>query len=318
MSDIFSIALPVIGLAGLGYLAAITGLLSREAGDGLASFVFNLAIPVLLFRSLATAEYSAGSPWYFWLTYGAAILVAWVGAIVLIALIVRRGYRASIIAGVAAGFSNLVLVGIPLVERAYGQDGLNIHFVLLAVHLPFMMAVSTFLMEFAARADGAEDAPLSVVGVAGELLKSFAVNPIIIGILAGAGWYFTGLGLAQAPTQIMDLIGRTAGPLALFSLGMSFVKYGIRGNWQPGIGLAFLSVVVMPAVALFVGTHILALPPLWLKVAVLGAACPTGVNAYLFATYFKVAEGLASSTIVLAALMSIITIPFWLSVLAAY
>ena len=318
MSEILEIVLPVFALAGIGYLVAATRLLSREAGDGLASFVVNLAIPVLLFRSLATAEFAGASPWIFWLTYLSGIVLAWMGAIILIAGIVRRGYRASVIAGVAAAFSNLVLVGIPLIERAYGTLGLNVHFLLLAVHLPFMMAISTFLMEFAARADGVDDTPISVAGIARRLTINFAENPIIIGILGGVAWRYTDIGIGGQPAQIIDLIARTAAPLALFSLGMSFVKYSVHGNWQPAIGLALLSVVAMPAVVLFVGTNVFYLPPLWLKVAVLGAACPSGVNGYLFATYFKVAEGLASSTIVIATLMSLVTIPYWLSALSTY
>lgn len=318
MSEILEIVLPIFALAGIGYCVAVTGLLSRGAGDGLASFVVNVAIPVMLFRAMVTADFADASPWLYWLTYLCGIVVAWLGAIALVAGIVRRGYRASVIAGVAAAFSNLVLVGIPLIERAYGTAGLNIHLLLVGVHLPFMMAVSTFLLEFAARADGADKTKVDVFGVAARLSANFARNPIIIGIVAGFLWRFTDVGIGGSSAQVIDLIARTAGPIALFSLGMSFVKYGIHGTWRPAIGLALLSVIVMPAVTLFVGTLLVVLPPLWLKVAVLAAACPSGINGYLFATYFKVAEGLASSTIVIATLMSLITIPYWLSVLTGY
>ncbi|MFD0914938.1 AEC family transporter [Pseudahrensia aquimaris] len=318
MAEIFEIVFPVFALAAIGYVAVRSGLLSAAAGDGLTSFVVNLAIPVLLFRSLAVADYSGNSPWGLWFTYLCGIIVAWGGAIFLIAFIVKRGYRASVIAGVAASFSNLVLVGIPLAERAFGPEGLALHFLLISVHLPFMMAASTFLMEFAVRADGAETSPMRPLSVAKTLLMNFAKNPLIIGILLGAVWHFGGWGIGGQFAQILDLIGRTAGPLALFALGMSFVKYGIRGNWKPAIGLSLLSVVVMPASVLFVGTQVVELSPLALKVAVVAAACPTGVNGYLFAVYFKVAEGLASSAIVIATLMSLVALPFWLSVASAY
>ena len=76
-----------------------------------------------------------------------------------------------------------------------------------------------------------------------------------------------------------------------------------------------LSLLAMPATLFVIQMTFLPLPPLWFKVAVLIAACPTGVNAYLFATYFKVAEGLSSSVIVLSLLGSIITIPIWLALL---
>lgn len=318
MAEIYEIVFPVFALAAIGYLAVVTGLLPRESTDALAAFVFNVAIPVLLFRSLATAQFSDGDPWAFWLTYFPAVLVAWAFAMVLVAGIVKRGYRASIIAGVAAAFSNLLLVGTPLAERAFGTAGLNIHLLLVAVHLPVMLVISTVLMEFAVRWDGVETSKLSWSSLVLNLLKNLALNPIAIGIVAGSAWRATGVHIYAPVGQVIDLIGRTAGPLALLALGMSFVKYSIRGNWQPAIFLGLFSVVLMPAVVLFMGTQVFHLQPLWLKVAVLGAACPTGVNAYLFAVHFKVAEGLSSSAIVISALMSIISIPIWLSILTAY
>lgn len=318
MSDIAAIVLPVFVLAAMGYASVITGLLNKAHGDALAAFVFNVAIPLLLFRSLATADYADGSPWAFWGTYLSGILIAWLAAMAIVRFIWKRGWRASVIAGVAGSFSNLVLVGIPLIERAYGQAGLTLHFLLIAVHLPFMMALSTFLMEFAARADGADTSALKVRTVLSHLARNLAVNPIIVSILAGSAWHLAGLAIPAPALSIIDLLARTAGPLALFSLGMSLVAYSIRGNWQPAIGIAALSLFAMPAMVLFVGTQVLSLPPLWLKVAVIAAACPTGVNAYLFATYFNRAQGLASSSIVFAALGSIVALPFWLSMMAAY
>ena len=47
----------------------------------------------------------------------------------------------------------------------------------------------------------------------------------------------------------------------------------------------------------------------------LGAAMPTGVNAYLFASYFKIAEGMATNTIGLATAGALVTVPVWLAVM---
>lgn len=310
--------MPVFALAAIGYASVRSGLLDRAASKGLATFVFNIAIPVLLFRSLASASVPDGSPWLYFLTYLAAICVAWALSMALMRFIAGRGWRASVIAGVAGGFSNLVLVGIPLIERAFGPEALALHFLLLGVHLPFMMALATFLMEFAARADGADDSPVRAGEVLVRLFRNFSTNPIIIGILAGVAWRLTGWDLPLPAVPVLDMIARTAGPLALLSLGMGLVEYSIRGNWQPAVGVSFIALVIMPTVALIAGLYVFDLSPLWLKVTVLAAACPTGVNAYLFATYFNRAEGFASSSIVIAALGSLITLPFWLGILAGY
>ena len=313
MEAIFNIVLPAFLLIGLGYLVARLNYLSTSIGDALADFVFKIAVPVLLMKSIATAEFGGANPWIFVLVYFLAIAVAWVSAVVIIRGIFKRGSRAAVIAGVAAGFSNLVLLGIPLVERAYGQAGLQILLFLIAFHLPVMMAVSTFLMEYAVRSDGVETQAIQPMTIARNLAKNLLANPIILGIFAGIVWRVSGLGIGEIPAQVMDLLARTTGPLALVSLGMGLIKYGIRGNLFAAVSLAALSLLVMPAAVWVVATYLFPLPALWLKVALLAAACPTGVNAYLFANFFKIAEGLASSTIVIALIGSLITIPLWLA-----
>ena len=319
MTQIVEIVLPVFCLIGIGYAIARFDFLSAASGDGLADYVFKIAVPILLMRSIATAEFSEQNGlsdiFSFWAAYFTGVFVVWVAAWLWISKVFGRGARAASIAGVAAGFSNLVLLGIPLIEQAYGRDGLQVLFILVAVHLPIMMTVSTFLMEFSTRADGVENSALNAVGVFKKLLLNFAANPIIIGIVAGLALRFSGVGISGIPEQVTGLIAKTTGPLALISLGMGLIKYGVRGNILAAVGLSGLSLIVMPLAVYLVGAMVFDVPPLWFKVAVLAAASPTGVNAYLFATYFKVAEGLSSSSIVLTMLGSILTLPIWLTIL---
>lgn len=313
MLDIAQIVLPVFALVALGYLTAWTGYLPQEAGDGLAEFVVRIAVPILLVRSIATAEFGYVNPWGFLAVYGIAVVLAWALAALAIILWFKRGYRAAAIAGVSASFSNLVLLGIPLIERAYGAAGLQVLFFLISFHLPFMMTLSTFLMEHGTRADGVDPTPMAFAPIAKSLLRNLAVNPIIIGIIVGSLWRLSGFGVSGMAVDVLDLLARTTGPLALFSLGMGLIKYGIKGNLPPAIVLSILSLVVMPGTVFVLGTTVFELPPLWLKVALLAASCPTGMNAYLIATYFRIGQGLATNSIVLSMLGSVVSIPFWLS-----
>ena len=315
MNEILNIVLPVFCLIGLGYLAAVTGLLSRTTGDALAEFVFKIAVPILLMRSIASAQFSDANPWFFVVVYFSGIVVSWALAMLLMNLVFKRDARSSVISGVSASFSNLVLLGIPLIERAYGSEGLQILLFLVGIHLPIMMVISTFLMEYAVRADGVEKTPLNFAAIAQNQLKNLLLNPIIIGIFTGLVLRFTGIKITGLPEDVMSMLAGTTGPLALFALGMSLIKYGIKGNLFPAIVLSLLSLVVFPSVVYVLGSLVFSLPSLWLKVALLAASCPTGVNAYLFSMHFKVAQGLATNTIVLTLLGSIVSLPIWLSII---
>ena len=66
IADLLTIVLPVFGLIALGFLAALTGLLSERAGEGLSEFVFTIGVPALVFRTLATATLPDAQPWGYW------------------------------------------------------------------------------------------------------------------------------------------------------------------------------------------------------------------------------------------------------------
>ncbi len=317
MQQITEIIAPVFALIACGYLVVRIGYLGAAVGDALADFVFKVGVPLLLWRSIATADFAdtVGLPlvFSFWVAYFSGVIATWLLAWIWIGVIFGRDARATIVACVAAGFSNLVLLGIPLIERAYGQDGLQILFLLVSIHLPIVMFVSTIFLELAERLDGIRHAPVDFVKISRSVAKSLFYNPIIMGILAGVFWRLTGLGFGGIPGQLVNLIAQATVPLALFSLGMGLIKYGIKGNLLPASGLAAICLIILPGVVFVLATQVFVLPDLWTKVAVLAAASPTGVNAYLFATHVKTGEGLATNTIVVSMLGSVMTIPLWLA-----
>ncbi|MEN0042021.1 MAG: AEC family transporter, partial [Pseudomonadota bacterium] len=180
-----------------------------------------------------------------------------------------------------------------------------------SVHLIFMMTTSTFLMEWAVRADGIDNTALRPLAVVKSLARNLAMNPIIVGIVTGGLIRIIGLPLPGFLLEVLDLVARCTGPLALIALGMGLVKYGFRGNLPPAATLTFLALIIMPATVLAL-QHFVQMPTLWFQVALLCASCPTGVNAYLIASYFRTGEGLATNTIVMALIGSVVTIPFWL------
>jgi predicted permease len=96
-------------------------------------------------------------------------------------------------------------------------------------------------------------------------------------------------------------------------MGMSLRKYGVRGHTTPALVLTFLKLLLMPALVwLFAG--LIGLPPGPTKVAVIAAACPTGVTPFLVAGRFRTGEGLASTTITLSTVLAVASVAFWLNV----
>jgi hypothetical protein len=76
MQVIVDIVLPLFGVLAMGYAAARLGAFDEAANRGLALFVFMFAMPMLLFRALASATLPQQIPWGFMLSYyGGAFVV---------------------------------------------------------------------------------------------------------------------------------------------------------------------------------------------------------------------------------------------------
>ena len=297
LDALLSIVLPVFGFIALGYLLIRTRLLEQDVGDALGNFVFTIAIPCLLFRALGTLALPEVSPWPFWGTYFFAVAINVVAGIVLTERAFGRDARAGVIGGMSASYSNLVMVGVPVVTQGFGEEGQVTVFVLIAIHLPVMMAVSAFLIEIAEWRDGTAAGRLHILAAMGRVLRSLIRNPLIVAIIAGVAFRLTGLPLTGIPRTLIDRIADTGIPLALISLGMSLVKYGIRGNVLPAIALSATKLLLMPALVYLVAVHLVQLPAVPAAVLVIGASCPTGVNAYLMAVRFQTGLALSANTI---------------------
>jgi hypothetical protein len=317
VAQIFWIVLPVFGLIGLGFLASWTRYLPESIGEGLGDFVFMVAIPILLFRTLATADFPDISPWPLWISYFGGVAVSWALSDLMMRKLFNRDAKAGIIAGVSAGFSNAVLLGIPLVFTAYGEEGAVPLLLIVAVQLPLLMTVSTVLIEWAEHRDGTATGPISPLRIARSIALNLIKNPLVIGIVGGSVWRLLGIGYS-GPLQVLgDQIAVAAVPCALFALGMSLTKYGVRGHVLPAVLIASMKLVVMPAVVWVLAAKVFELPAFWTTIITLVAACPTGVNAWLIANRFRTGHAVAANSITLTGAASVITLSVWLWLLGA-
>ena len=300
MGEVLLVVAPVFGLLGLGYAAARFGLLSYQAGDGLSEFVFAFCIPPLIFRTMATATLPDSQPWGYWGAYFLALALTWALAMLIARRLFGLEAQESVIAGFSAGQSNTALVGIPLLLKAFGEPGAVPLFLLLAVHLPITMTSATLLFE----------GPRNLRPLA--LLRRLALNPILLGL--GAGLLFRALGLPfdGALRVVVDYLANAAIPCALVAMGLALRHYGLRGDLRLTVVVTALKLMLHPALVYLLAFKLFAMPPVWAGVAVLFAAMPTGINAYLFAERYKTGVALSSSAIALSTGLCVVSAAFWL------
>lgn len=294
------VVLPVFGLIGLGYVARWTKLVRETTGEGLSDFVFVLAVPCLLFRTLAKADIPASQPWGYWISYFTGLTIVWALAMLIAHRVFSRKGPELVVSGFAAAQSNTVFVGVPMILKAYGDAGAVPLGLLLAIHLPVTMTAATLLAE-------GRSASLKMMA------RRLFTHPIIIGILLGSAVRPV-IGFIPAPVwTLVDLLAGAAVPCALISLGIAMRRYGLESGLGLPAVLSALKLGLNPLIVYLLATRVFEMPAHWSGVAVLFAACPCGINAYLFAERYRQGVADASSAIALSTMLSLFTTAAWLT-----
>ncbi|MEO1702989.1 MAG: AEC family transporter [Pseudomonadota bacterium] len=311
MLAIFLTITPVFILIIIGYAAVKSGYVTASMGDALNAYTVKIAVPALLFRAMAGLDFGQA--------ISAPLLIAfYTGAFSCFALgimaaraIFKRRPGESVAIGFGATFSNSVLLGIAIVERSHGPGALLPTYGIIAFHASSIYIVGMVTMELMRR-DGQ---PMSKTLV--KAGKSIIANPLMIGILAGVFFNLFRLPLVDPFDTASQMMAASAIPAALVGIGASMTQYQMTSGLRESALIAFLSLIIHPLIALFLAHYIFNLEAVMVLAAVTIAAMPPGVNIYIFASMYKRAEDVAASAFLLATMLSVVSVTFWLWLLQA-
>lgn len=306
---LIDVVLPVFLIIGAGYLATRFGYFKDTAVDGIMVFAQNFAIPCLLFRAIMDLELGVAMDLRLLGSfYIGAITCFFLGMLGARYIFNRRPGEAVAI-GFAALFSNSVLLGLPIMERAFGSDALGPNFAILAIHAPVCYFLGITVMEIT-RADGRNAA-----GTARLVVRSMFRNALMIGLALGFAVNFSQLTVPAPLLDASDMLVRAALPTALFGLGGVLTRYKLRDKLGQVAMIGVLSLFLHPIIVWTLSVEVFALPVEMVRSAVLTAAMAPGANAYIFASMYQRGQDVNSSAVLILTFVSIFTATFWLSIL---
>ncbi len=306
--EILNIVAPVFIVVGAGFAAVKSRLVAAEPIDHLMRFAITFAIPCLLFRATSTLDLAAAFDWRILVAYYGAAIACFVIAYLVARKVFKRRPGESVAIAFAALFSNLVLLGLPIVERASGLEQMAPGFALVAVNAPVCYLLGITAMEYL-RADGR-----GVAATTRIVVVAMFRNSIMIGIGLGLAVNVTGLPLPQPLIAAIDLLARASLPVALFALGGVLTRYKLSRSLGEAGTVSLLSLIVQPAITLGLARW-LGLPDATTATIVLMAAVAPGLNAYLFAAMYDRAIDVAASAVLLTTALAVLTVSAWLVVL---
>jgi malonate transporter len=221
----FELAVPLFLLIALGYgLMRVAGW-GKEVSAGMNTFVFNLALPALLFHLMS--DLSKLPP------VDSRLLGAFFGGCLITFLLGRflAGYlfkldgTAKSILGLGGVFSNNVLLGIPLAKATLGIQSLpSVALVLVfnALSLWTLLSVSIEWSKYGS---------MSLAGFRATFV-AILKNPILVAILSGLCFGLIGIPIPAVLNHTLLQIAEPAGALSLIVLGMGLAEYDVKSGWQ--------------------------------------------------------------------------------------
>lgn len=308
MAALIDVILPVFIVIGFGYLAVWKGYFTDAGVDGLMKFTQNFAIPCLLFRAISTLDLQQNLDLVLLGSFYAGAFAGFLAGLLGARFIFGRDWEDSVAIGFCCLFSNSLLLGLPITERAYGAGALEANYAIIAIHSPFCYGIGITAMEVA-RNRGA-----ALTALPGKVLRAMFQNALIIGIALGFAVNLSGVPAPAVLTDALDLIARAALPAALFGLGGVLYRYRPEGDMRTILYVVAVSLLLHPVIV-WVLAQAGGLGVAGTRSAMLTAAMAPGVNAYIFANMYGRARRVAASSVLLATGLSILTVWGWLAVL---
>ncbi len=302
--EIINIVLPVFLVIGLGYFLGAIGLLGEEASSRLSKLVFYVAGPVLLFRSAALTPLSQ------------AIALETIGSVAVVTVLTacavylacfrsapsRRGVLAQ-----GSMRTNMVFVGLPVIENAFGPSVLGPAAVLIGFMVPVYNLLAVFLLALPHHADNPESR-----GIWKKATLDVLRNPLILGSMSGVLFSAASLPIPTSIDRSLDLVARMALPAALLSVGANMDLGRVRVEIVPTAVAAFVKLIVYPA-AIYICLGVFGVTGLERQFVVLINAAPAAVVSAIMAQEMKGDEQLAASIVIGTTIASLFTISAWIA-----
>jgi hypothetical protein len=146
---------------------------------------------------------------------------------------------------------------------------------------------------------------------------NIVTNPIIIGIAAGLVASLIKLQLPTILNKTVSSIAQTATPIALICIGAGFEGRKAIKKIKPTVIGTFIKLIGLPAIFLPIAIY-MGFRNQELVAILIMLASPTTVTCYIMAKNMNNDEVLASSMVVLATMLSSVTLTAWIFVLRSF
>lgn len=301
MNTIFAVTLPFFALIGCGYAAARLRVFPEAGIPGLNVFVWYFALPALIFRALALRPLAEiiDIPYIAaWALGGWAVYVA---VAALGRVLFRLPLGAALLQGQGAELSNIGYMGLPMLIALFGEKAAVPAVLAMLTDMVLVQTPTMALLEVARNRHG------HPVAVAWKVIKGFAANPLVLAVAAGGAVAALRIELPVPVESFTGLLGRAAGPCALFAIGAKLAGQPVADRFGEVALMTVGKLVLHPLAILAAMTLTFGLEAERTTIAVLVAALPIGGNVFVVAQSFGIYAARTSTAILVSTAVAVVT-----------
>lgn len=304
---IFSLnaTLPIFFTMILGWFFRKVRLMDETFVKKMNKFVFQAALPALLFQDLATVDFFEVWDTKFVLFCFFATLISILGVTALSFILRDKSIQGEFIQ--AAYRSSAAILGIAFIQNIYGNAGMAPLMIIATVPLYNVMAVVVLSLMKPQREPFNKKLLL-------KTLKGILTNPIILGIVAGMLWSLFKLPVPVILEKTVNNVAVLATPLGLMAMGASFELKQASSRLKPAILASSIKLVVLVILFLPIAVKLGFKHEKLIAILVMLGSCTT-VSCYIMAKNMGHEGVLTSSAVMLTTLFSAFTLTGWLYLL---
>ncbi|MFM0055098.1 AEC family transporter [Paraburkholderia phytofirmans] len=299
--------LPIFAIILTGWVAGASGYMPRALAAPLMRFAYYVAMPSLVFLTIADESLHSLLDWRFLAAFGGGSMICFVAVMMFARMAWGAGVAKSGILAAAVSMTNTGFVALPILKTLFGQPGVLAAAIATVFVGAVMFPILVLLLEI-----GRYDTSRNIRTAA--LLRQIATNPVILATIFGLLWSILGLKLYGPVVSFLTILGEALTPCALFAIGLDLTIAELRERLGLYALLTALKLAIMPLVVyglcLAVGLDRTAT-----VAAVVCAAVPTAKSAYVLAVEYDVEKNVVGAVISMTTLFSVFTLLTWLYIL---
>lgn len=300
---IFSALLPIVLLIALGHLLRRFGFPGEAFWPQAERLAYFVLLPLLFTWSLYKADMGGVPiPGMIAGLAGPAVL----GTIIL--LIANRGLKfdGPVLTSVVQGgirFNNYV--GVTAAVGLLGVSGAALAAVTNAILVPTVNVLCALVF---ARYGGQRQTAFGVV-------KSIALNPLILGCAGGVALRLTGITLPQGIEGFLQAMGQAALPIGLLCVGAALNWEALGRGMRPALVATFVKFLIVPAITVAICLAVGLDGPAALVVLII-QCLPTASSSYVMARQLGGDAPLMAGIIAFQTVIAVVTVPLALVLVA--